>query len=334
MKTEHTPVVPFLSRASIVFLSVYRTRSFSKTAEILSVTQSAISQQIEAFEKRLGFELFNRRTRPMTPTKEAELLNEKLLRQNQELIAMMHELQNKNYVHPFIRIGVVDSVGRSVGAHLVSKLRNQGYRLALFVSTSDSLHQKLLLDEVDVIICTGHFQDSPNLDQRFLFSEPHIVILPKEIASKRTVWQWRDLQYCGLPLIRYTSNTASGMQAEWIFSQVNLDLPAQIIVDDNPVVFSLVEKRMGWTLSQPLAVLQHIERLGSCSFIPAPKPCSSRELMVVRKQSTPPLVAERVILTCRHCLLEYAVPAIKESMPWTHEELFMCNEEMTKRTQV
>lgn len=132
MKTEHTPVVPFLSWASIVFLSVYRTRSFSKTAEILSVTQSAISQQIEAFEKRLGFELFNRRTRPMTPTKEAELLNEKLLRQNQELIAMMHELQNKNYVHPFIRIGVVDSVGRSVGAHLVSKLRNQGYRLALF----------------------------------------------------------------------------------------------------------------------------------------------------------------------------------------------------------
>lgn len=329
-----TDILPFMSRAATIFLTVYRTRSFSKTAEVLAITQSAVSQQIAMFEKQLGFDLFDRKTRPMTPTKEADLLNDKLSRQSLELATMMHDLRSKNFVNPLIRIGIIDSVGRAIGAQFINALRNQGCWLALFVSTSDTLYRKLLLDEVDVIICTGNFQDSPNLDQRFLFAEPHVVVLPKSTALNRTDWQWRDLQYCGLPLIRYTTNTASGMQAEWVFAQANLDFPAQIIVDDNPVVFNLVESGMGWALTQPLAILQYIKFLENCTVIPAPKPCSSREVMVVRKQNTPPLFADLAASACRQCLLEIAVPAIHRSMPWTQHQLFICNEELTDRVSL
>ena len=45
------------------FQSVVRLKSFSKAAEENFISQSAVSQQIQALERELGFPLFERRNR-------------------------------------------------------------------------------------------------------------------------------------------------------------------------------------------------------------------------------------------------------------------------------
>lgn len=56
------------------FLEVYRSRSFSRAAEKLCLTQPAVSQHIKYLEDDFGCELFIVRGRDISPTHEAEIL--------------------------------------------------------------------------------------------------------------------------------------------------------------------------------------------------------------------------------------------------------------------
>jgi DNA-binding transcriptional LysR family regulator len=321
----------FFSKTTTVFLSVFQTRSFSRSARLLGITQSAVSQQIAQLEKQLAIELFDRTTRPLTPTREAEVLNEKLSKQSLEMQSLVCDIQSKNYIHPIIRVGLVESIGRADGSEFVRYMLGKGCRLRLQIATSDTLYERLLLDELDVIVATSHLKDNEKLDQRFLFSEPHVIVLPKEIAARRRQWQWEDLKYCGIPLIPYTTNTGSGLQAEMLLAQAHLDLPTRFAIDDNQIIFSLVEEGFGWSLTQPLALLQVLPELKNCTILPAPEPCSHRELLLIRKKTTPVYYIDAVGEAIRHCLIDNIIPVIKKTMPWTKSLLSVADAQFTSR---
>lgn len=57
--------------ALAAFAAVLRTGSFDAAAQILGVTQSAVSQRVKALEERLGCNLVQR-TRPARPTEAAK----------------------------------------------------------------------------------------------------------------------------------------------------------------------------------------------------------------------------------------------------------------------
>lgn len=61
------------------FQSVVRTGSFSEAAEENYISQSAISQQVQALERTLGFALLNRRGRTFSPTPAGEYFYRKSL---------------------------------------------------------------------------------------------------------------------------------------------------------------------------------------------------------------------------------------------------------------
>lgn len=62
------------------FRVVYETRNFSRTAELLYLSQPAVSNQIKQLERELGVDLFQRNGRKeMQPTKQADLLYERAL---------------------------------------------------------------------------------------------------------------------------------------------------------------------------------------------------------------------------------------------------------------
>ena len=55
-----------------VFYHVAKTEQISKAAEILNVSQPAISQQIKSLEDQIGFKLFSRSKKGVKLTQEAE----------------------------------------------------------------------------------------------------------------------------------------------------------------------------------------------------------------------------------------------------------------------
>lgn len=315
------PTDPFFSNAAMAFVTVMRHKSFTKAALELGITQSAVSQTVSQLEKMIGFELFDRRSRPLNPTKEASVLYAELSKRSANLRDMLHQLQNDNYFRPLIRVGLVDSLARTIAPAFLRKLLESGRHPTIHTGASDLLYRKLLLDELDVIVATGQFQVSDALDQRFLFAEPHVILLPSEVAKLKSQWQWEDLQFCGLPLIRYTSNTASGLQGEMVLAQARLELPMTFAVDDNIVLLSLVDAGMGWSLTQPLPLLEGRHAITHCAILPAPAPTARRELFIVRKKTTPVGMMESVGQACRQCLVDQVIPDVKALTPWAADEL-------------
>ena len=57
-----------------MFLLLYETRSFSKTAQIVGCNQPAVSKRISKLEESLGITLFDRSQRPIRPTSSARIL--------------------------------------------------------------------------------------------------------------------------------------------------------------------------------------------------------------------------------------------------------------------
>ena len=95
------PFGAYLSKTMLVTLrqlqyviAVSETGSFSKAADICAAEQSTVSQQVKALEERLGRQLFNRSTLPITTTEEGL----RVVQQGREIIERVEEM-----IKPFKR---------------------------------------------------------------------------------------------------------------------------------------------------------------------------------------------------------------------------------------
>ena len=80
---------------------------------------------------------------------------------------------------------------------------------------------------------------------------------------------------------------------------------------------------MGWSLTQPLALLSAHDFISACTIRPAPQPCAERELFLVRKKSTPVSLMDLIGEACRDCIREDVIPPIADAMPWTTSSLVL-----------
>ncbi|GLQ86713.1 LysR substrate-binding domain-containing protein [Dyella flagellata] len=76
------------------FVAAARLKSFTKAAQALHLTQSAVSQQIRHLESRLGYELFVRQSRGLALTPKGELLYRAAAGALGDLKEALHELSN------------------------------------------------------------------------------------------------------------------------------------------------------------------------------------------------------------------------------------------------
>lgn len=109
---EYTAQVPFDLYALSLFRLVAERGSFTRAAEKVGLTQSAVTRQIRAMEEKLGVILLERTTRSVTPTAAgAWLLGEsrRLLGDVDEMLRRLHEEFSE--AKQIVRVGVSRSVG-------------------------------------------------------------------------------------------------------------------------------------------------------------------------------------------------------------------------------
>jgi DNA-binding transcriptional LysR family regulator len=95
-----------------IFRDLVETASFSKAAELNAITQSAVSQQIRALEKRFKTALIRRRKKNFSITPEGKALlqaSQEILRTYETLGDRLEEL--KNHVSGNVMIATVHSIG-------------------------------------------------------------------------------------------------------------------------------------------------------------------------------------------------------------------------------
>lgn len=171
-------------REARYFLAVMRTRSFSRAARELNMTQPPLSQAIQRLERSTGLTLFDRNSRQVTPTRAAHALLaevEALVRRSEELDQLQRRLRLRGDgdvpMHT-VRIGAVPSVLLGLLPQIMPYVRG----LNAQVYELNSVKQRELIDagEIDV----GFVREWPSADPRvrLVCEEPLVVALPEDHA--------------------------------------------------------------------------------------------------------------------------------------------------------
>ena len=141
------------------FLQLAKTRSFTKAAEQLFITQQSLSAHIAALEQELGCQLFVRRV-PLELTYAGEVFYKYALEFQQKSSDMQQEMcdisLNKKGV---LRVGVAFTRGRAVMPQLIQAFQQQypDIIIELHEASNEALHKKLINREIDLAI--ANFSD-------------------------------------------------------------------------------------------------------------------------------------------------------------------------------
>lgn len=158
-----------------VFNVVSHNKSFSKAAEELFLTQSAVSQAITKLEKELEISLFYRTSKGVVLTTEGKLLNEHI----NSALGIIHAaedkmLEFKSLKTGQLRIGVGDTISRYYLLPYLEKFHKEypGIKLNIINGTTMEICEFIKTGKADLGICNLPIQ------------EDHLEVIPcKEIQD-------------------------------------------------------------------------------------------------------------------------------------------------------
>lgn len=154
------------------FLTLCRVMNYRKTAEILNMTQPAVTQHIHYLEEEYGCRLFiyDRRSLKMTP--EAEILKkyaENVIYQDKKLRC---ELTQNDRV--MLSVGATKTIGEYViSEHVSSFLSNPNNSISITVDNTENLILLLSEGKIDFALIEGFF-DRSRFASKLYRNEPFV----------------------------------------------------------------------------------------------------------------------------------------------------------------
>ncbi len=153
------------------FISVAETNSFTKAAQSMNLTQSAISHSIRSLEDQLGVCLIERSGKRLSITQDGSVYLNRCQKVINELDLAHQELTNlKQWSQGRIRIGATHSMVKYVLPSVLREFRECFPRCEVVVSTGDSATLIKMLDNAEIDYALGMRSKHPGwckFDQLF-----------------------------------------------------------------------------------------------------------------------------------------------------------------------
>lgn len=276
--------LPFDLAELQIFLAVCETRTMVKAAQLLGITQPAVSNVILDIEQRLGIQLFDRAIRPIALTPAGTILYQQATVLMTEARHTETLLQRSQRGHlPIIRVGLVDSVSRLLSVPLVSALLKSSVQIVVQTGLATEHATALLTRQLDLLIGiedqTGgnDLTEVAGLERRAVVREPYVLLTPAGAGvDLATLTRER-------PLIRYNLRSQTGEEVERYLTHLGLN-PARGVQFDKPFgVTASVAAGLGWAITTPLCLMQAQVPVDSCVISPLPPPGLTRSLIVVNR---------------------------------------------------
>lgn len=158
-----------------VFVTAARLGSFTKAAERLGITKSAVGKNIGRLEARLGFKLFHRTGRLTRLTADGEAYLTACAAAIDEIAAAEAALSSQNRVLTGrIHIDMPVAFGRRVLLPILLEITRPHPDLQLTLTFTDATSD-LLQEDVDLAVRFGTLQDSSSLIARHLVQQQRVI---------------------------------------------------------------------------------------------------------------------------------------------------------------
>lgn len=163
-------------------VAVTRAKSFSKAAEDLGVTQSAISQSIKNLESKLEVKIFKRSGKNVVLTSEGERLYQfgsQFLAEMQETLDGLQE--DRDSMKGKVRIGTLTGIGKSWLAHEIVEYatENPDLRLSVRMGHVEELVADFENNLLDILVLPEEEIPSQG-EKEFFLEEKSTLVYPKD----------------------------------------------------------------------------------------------------------------------------------------------------------
>jgi DNA-binding transcriptional LysR family regulator len=276
-----------------IFCDLVETGSFSRAATQNDITQSAVSQQIRALEKRFGVSLIDRGSRLLTLTPEGNVF----LEASREILTIygnlghrLHELHN--IVAGEIKIASIYSIGLHELPLYAKAFRalHPNVELVFDYRRSLEVYALVLSGEVDLGLVSYPVERRGLLIEEFLKDKLVLICHPDHPLADRDSISLTDLEgkrFIGLDPLLPTRKIIDRH-----FKELGVTVKHEMDFDNVETVKRAVEIASGVSIVPQQTVLQEVE-IGSLAAVEIHEPEMWRPLAVVLKRGRPRSPAQK-----------------------------------------
>lgn len=230
------------------FLKVNELKSFTKAAEVLNLTQPAVSQHIRQLEEELNVKIFNRTEKELKLTTEGEIV----LKYAMRMVTLEQNLEkaiddeHKQLKH--LTVGVTHSLESNIISTVFAKYCSEknNIRVTIITDTIKNLYNMLKTYEIDLVIIEGKILDhnfrSILLDTDYLV----LAVGNDNPLSKKKIVTLDDVKKEKLILRLPNSGTRTLFEAHLASHNESLDAFNIVLeVDNISTIKELVQKNFG-----------------------------------------------------------------------------------------
>src|SRR5882724_7718694 len=255
------------------FLSIAETLHFGRTAELIHLSQPALSLQIRALEEEIGARLFERNRRKTTLTAAGFAFRDNAaaaLSQLEQAIGKAR-LAAKGKLG-LLRIGFISTAGSEIVPNIIRQFRglNPEVEFSLRAITTGDQVEMLETGSLDIGFLRLPIGGHSALDVVTVHREPFVLVLPAshKLAKRKRV---RLREVSGQDFVMYERTYAPG------FHDLILDMLRDAGIVPNvcqpagqmPTLISLVDSRMGISILPASAVKHSVAAVVACEIADA-----------------------------------------------------------------
>lgn len=257
-------------------MAVAELKNFGLAADQCCVTQSTLSTMIGKFEAELGIKIFDRKTKPITITKEGEQVIGQLKVIEKEIFNLNELVQSiKGELVGELKIGIIPTVAPYLLPKFLSDFANKFPNINFLVSemTTKSIIELLEKRELDLGIIAMP-TDHKTLVEVPLYNEP-FVLYDCSGKPKKEVNSLENIDYSNFWLLEeeHCLHTHVSTLCDLYFNKSEVDVNFNFRAGSIESLVRFVKANHGVTLLPYLACLEYSqEESDKLSYFKAPVP--------------------------------------------------------------
>jgi DNA-binding transcriptional LysR family regulator len=242
------------------FLSIAETLHFGRTAELIHLSQPALSLQIKALEEEVGVRLLERNRRKTTLTAAGVAFRDDAAAALSQLDQAVHRSRlAANGKLGLLRIGFVSTAASEIVPNIVRHFRELNPKVEFSLRNILTAEQVQMLETgaLDIGFLRLPVGEHSTLDVVTVHREPFVIVVPSshKLAKRKKV---RLREVAGENFVMYERTWAPGFHDLMfgILHDAGIVPTVTQTVGEIPTLISLVHSGMGITIA-PLSVVKH-----------------------------------------------------------------------------
>jgi DNA-binding transcriptional LysR family regulator len=251
-------------------MTVAKTKSYTKAAEILNITQPAVSQHVKFLEDEYGVHLVKKYGRGFDLTEEGLILFEYAEEIEVLYRALETKLKNKSSIVKKYNLGASMTIGGYILPPVIARHKKiyENTNVLLQVNNTEEILEKLVNGKLDFALIEGPFDKNRFMYKKLKDDELVLAVSSRNTFAKKTEVSMEDILSGNLILREEGSGTRKIFENKIIDLGYNLDdLNGYMEIGSISAIKSLIELNLGYSIISKETIKKELIQ-GSIKAVP------------------------------------------------------------------